>query len=122
MPFQITISAKGYAKKIIERVEATQDTAKAAMRILLKPEDASMFRVVTGRLSDPAGKPVVNVDMKLIVGEEDPLRGNWLFYHWQSIESGEVQKAPSACSTFRPKRTKRGTFDSMGFAFRPGWS
>ena len=47
-PLQITVSAKGYAKTVLRRVEATLETESESMEVELTPEDESMFRTVAG--------------------------------------------------------------------------
>ena len=90
-PLQITVSAKGYAKSVLRRVEATVESESEAYEVELVPEDESMFQTVTGSLVDPVGKPVAGARLHLIVCEDGRDQATSRLRNWYMIESGQVR-------------------------------
>jgi len=70
MPVQITVTAKGYIKKALSRVEATLESESEVLDVELTPEDDSMFRTVSGMLIDSSGKPIAGANVRLLVFKE----------------------------------------------------
>lgn len=90
-PLQITITAKGYAKSVLRRLEATVESESEAYEVELVPEDESMFQTVAGLLLDSDGKPVAGASLHLIVCEDGREKTTSRLRNWYMIESGQVR-------------------------------
>ncbi len=109
-PLQITVSAKGYTKSVLRRVEATVESESEAIEVELIPEDESMLRTVTGLLVDPVGKPVAGASVRLIVCEDAREQVTSRLRNWYMIESGQVRN-DAGCLQFLTTTTNQdGSF------------
>jgi hypothetical protein len=109
-PLQITVSANGYSKFVLRRVEATVESESEAMEVELIPEDESMFRTVTGLLVDSVGKPVAGASLRLLVCEDSREQVKWRLRNWNSIESGQVRNDADCLQFLMTTSKQDGSF------------
>ncbi len=114
MPFQVTLTAKGYIKKRLPRIDAVLGLHSEPMDIELTKADPNPSRIVSGTLSDTSGRPVGAAKLSLIVGEDSPIKSRWLFYHWYTLESGEVRRARQCLQYMTTQSKPDGTFRFEG--------
>lgn len=126
---QVTVSAKGYDKSVLRRMEAVVESESESLDVELFREDETLFSTVSGVLKDSAGKPVSGATLKLVVGSQSPLAGapgfigfrvqfdndvvnerDWRFYNWHSVESGNIKSDPQCLQFLTATSGADGTF------------
>lgn len=106
MPLQVIVTAKGFAKEVLARVEAGIEMETPVMDVQLSREDDRMLYAVAGHLVDSQGKPVAGANMRLIIGKGQPSTRN----PWSRIESGDFERDLD-CLQFLSTTTKKdGSF------------
>jgi hypothetical protein len=109
-PAQITVSAKGYFKKVLRRVEATLESESEVINVELTPEDDSMFRTVSGVIIDSSGQPVADASVRLLVFKETGKMQVMPFRFWNRIDSPQPKEDPDCLQYLRTKTNQDGTF------------
>ncbi len=110
MPVQVTVTAKGYFKKVFRRVEATLESESDVIDVELTPEDDSMFRTVSGSLVDSSGKPVAGASVRLLVFAEATVHPIMPLRLWNRLKLPQTQEDPG-CLQYLTTTTKQdGSF------------
>jgi hypothetical protein len=130
-PLMMTVSAKGYLPVIQKRVLAVRSDRAKLLDVPLAPDSPDNYEIVAGTLSDAEGKPVRGAIVKLIVGDVNPVseaartRGassdQWRFYHWDTIETGDVARSEHCLQFLSTATDANGRFQFDRVAKRGSW-
>ena len=91
LPLQVTVLADGYEKQAAGRVVVARPDDARTEELRLEPTDPAALRAFRGRLVDPAGKPVVGAQLRLIVaGPREPGPRHAFPFNWTMITSGQL--------------------------------
>ncbi len=107
---QLTVSAKGYQKKVLPRLEASIEADSDIVDVELNREDESMFCVVSGRLVDTNGKPVSGALLKLVIGKNKDEGPESVLRRWSMITSGQVERDPACIQLLTTTTKSDGSF------------
>ncbi len=110
MPVQITVTAKGYFKKVFRRVEATLESESDVIDVELTPEDDNMFRTVSGSLVDSSGKPVAGASVRLLVFADAVVHPIMPLRLWNRIETPLTQEDPGCLQYLKTTTEQDGSF------------
>lgn len=110
MPLQVMVSADGYERGVIGRVEAASGDEAAEFR--LEPLDPKNLIAYQGRLLDDDGKPVAGAHVRLIATRDRPRgpAGRGFPFNWQMITSGQAAQAAQVLRFLEATTDKAGVF------------
>src|SRR5207237_2217375 len=75
LPLQVTVSAKGYEKAVVERVVAARPDDARIEEFRIVPLDPASLQTYAGRLIDAKGQAVAGAQVRLIAAKpRDPNR------------------------------------------------
>lgn len=115
MPLQAMVSADGYERGVVERIEVARPDEAKAEEFRLDPLDAANLRTYRGRLRDAAGKPVVGVQVRLIAARDrKPDQRADFPFNWSMIRSGQLAQQPNIVRFLESTTDARGTFQFAG--------
>ncbi len=109
-PLQVTVSAPGYEKAVLTRVEAAVESEFELIAVKLKKEDMRQYQVVAGKLLDPNGKPVSGQTVRLVSAKASPLAMQWDFYRFYLIQSGQIQQDGNCIDFLTTTTNEKGEF------------
>jgi hypothetical protein len=108
-PFQVTVSANGYEKAVVRRVEARLETESEVLDVALARQEENSLRTVSGFLRDSDRRPVEGAKMHLIVGEVDPNIAGW-HANWTLIKSEQIRRQAECVQFLTTTSNKDGSF------------
>lgn len=109
-PFQVTVSAQGYEKKVIGRVEAELEKESEPIQVRLQPEDKALIVKVGGILKDKEGNPVAGVQIQLVTSDNNPKESDWVNYRWDSVRLSQCKDDPQCKELLTTSTDKSGRF------------
>jgi beta-lactamase regulating signal transducer with metallopeptidase domain len=92
MAFEMIVEADGYERLAIPRVVASKADAAQEVVISLKPKTAMDPYKLTVQLQDDSGKPIPNIQLRLIVSTQQPTGRNDRAFNWALIDSGNLER------------------------------
>ena len=117
MPFQLSVTAEGYRRKVLPRVIAKPSAELGAgEEVALTPQDPAKLLTVKGRLLDAAGNAAVGAELRLIAATDRPAgRDHDHFpFNWEMVESGGVAQNPTVLQFQRGVSGPGGAFEFKG--------
>jgi beta-lactamase regulating signal transducer with metallopeptidase domain/protocatechuate 3,4-dioxygenase beta subunit len=115
MPLQVTVSAAGYERRVLERVVVARPEAAKIQEFRLEVLDPANLRTYGGRLLDAQGVPVPGADLRLIAHQ--PLAGDRSednAFNWVLIETGQLARDPSVTRFLTATTDQQGRFRFTG--------
>jgi beta-lactamase regulating signal transducer with metallopeptidase domain/uncharacterized GH25 family protein len=89
MPLQVSVTAKGYHRKVVRRYVAQPAPTAKMEEFKLEPQDPAKLGTVGGKITFTDGKPVSGVEVRLIV--RDPkIKFDNRYDEWSMAENGQV--------------------------------
>lgn len=89
-PFKVIVEADGYEQLVVPRVVAHSTTNAAIVDFALRKRVPQKPGQLTGRVVDHQGRPVSNVQLRLIVSSTPANGDNDNRFNWALIDSGQL--------------------------------
>lgn len=90
--YALRVEAEGYLRTIESHVPAGEPGLAEPVRIELTKRDRSKLAILSGKVVDHAEKPLAGVQLRLIVSNIVPQKGNDNAFNWQLIELGQIEQ------------------------------
>ncbi len=115
MPLQVTVSAQGYERRVMERVVVARADRAPVEEFRLDPLDPKNLRTYRGRLVDAAGKPVVGAQLRLFAARNrDPEQRTEFPFNWTMIHTGQMAHQPNVVRFLESSTDARGLYEFTG--------
>ncbi|VTR94212.1 regulatory protein blar1 : Probable regulatory protein blaR1 OS=Planctomyces maris DSM 8797 GN=PM8797T_09114 PE=4 SV=1: Peptidase_M56: CarboxypepD_reg: CarboxypepD_reg: CarboxypepD_reg: CarboxypepD_reg [Gemmata massiliana] len=114
MPFQATVTAAGYRRGVVRRVEARPGGEGGEAEIRLKREDPASLLEVGGKLLDHTGRGVAGVEVRLIATEGQRPRDSAFPFNWEMVETGQIGQVAEVLQFQRATTGPGGEFRFRG--------
>ena len=89
----VRVEATGYEKVVARDIPAHEFELGDPVKIEIAKIDPAKLATLTGKILDPADRPLAGVQVRLIVSELVPNRMNANKFNWAQIDSGHLSQA-----------------------------
>jgi beta-lactamase regulating signal transducer with metallopeptidase domain len=110
-PYQVSVTADGYRRRVLRRVVAHAAPAAQAEEIRLTAEDPSSLVTLRDKLVNSRGEGVRGVDLRLIVAAGGIPRTDPRLPYWELVESGQLAYRDNVLQFQRKTTAADGSFE-----------